>query len=204
MWVSQLAALTGRAVAARGQRQVDAVVGAAKPDVLVAGGHRGGDVGRLVPFADLADEPETLAGDGVDEALLLAAVADGAAGGVNAAGEGGVGHDAAVPDAGDQVVLADHARAVADQEQQQVEDLRLDRRELARAAQLAPVGVEDVVFEEKQHVSAPQRRLPAQGGTLTHPADKKNQGAPKHKSRRPESRPSARLACSARARSRSP
>jgi hypothetical protein len=81
---------------------------------------------------------------------------DGATGGVDAAGEGGVGHDTAVPDAGDQVVLADHALAVADQEQQQVEDLRLDRLELALAAQLTSVGVENVVFEEKQQVCAPQ------------------------------------------------
>ena len=51
---------------------IDAVVGAAKPDLLVAFcGHRGGHIRRHVSFAHLADEPEALAGDGVDEALLL-------------------------------------------------------------------------------------------------------------------------------------
>jgi hypothetical protein len=88
MWVSQLAALIRGAVAARGERQTHAVVGPAKPDLLmVFGGHRGGDVRRLVSFADLADESKALAGDGVYEALLLAAVAHGAAGGVDAAGQ---------------------------------------------------------------------------------------------------------------------
>ena len=85
----------------------------------------------------------------------LAAVADRLARGIDAAGQRRLRHDAAAPDRRDHVVLADHAVAVLDQIDQQVEHLRLDRDALALAMQFAPVDVEDVVFKEKLHVCAP-------------------------------------------------
>ena len=56
-----------------------------------------------------------------------------------------LGHDASVPDPGDQVVPADHAVAVMNQEHEQVEYLRLDRNERAVRTQLPPPLVEHVI-----------------------------------------------------------
>jgi hypothetical protein len=103
-------------------------------------------------FADLADEADALALHRADQALRLAAVADGLAHGVDAAGQRRFGHDAPVPDRCDQVILADHAVAIAHQMDQQVEHLRLDGDGLAGAPQLAPIHVKDVIIKEKLQV----------------------------------------------------
>ena len=92
---------------------------------------------------------EALARDGADQALLLAAVADRLARGVDAAGQRRFRHDAALPDRGDEIVLADHPLAILDQVDQKVEHLRLERDQLAVAPQLAPVRVEDIIPEKK-------------------------------------------------------
>ena len=65
---------------------------------------------------------------------VLAGVADRLARGVDAAGQRGVRHDAAAPDRGDQIILADDPVAIVDQIDQQVEDLRLDGNERRRCA----------------------------------------------------------------------
>jgi hypothetical protein len=76
--------------------------------------------------AHCADETEAPARDGADQLLVFAAVADRRSRGVDAAGQGRIRHDPAVPDGSEQVVLADDAVAVLHQENQQVEHLRLD------------------------------------------------------------------------------
>ena len=80
---------------------------------------------RLDRFADLADEADALALHRADQALRPAAVADGLAHGIDAAGQRRFGHHATVPHRFDQVVLADHALAIAHQMHEQVEHLRL-------------------------------------------------------------------------------
>ena len=61
------------------------------------------------------------------------------------------GDDAPVPDRGDQIVLADHAVAVFDQEDQQIEDLRLQRKQRAVPPQLAAIGVKCMICKEELH-----------------------------------------------------
>src|SRR5262249_57596038 len=114
-----------------------------------------------VALAPDADERNSLAGGGADEALLLAAIADGAPGGVDAARERRVGHDSPVPHPSDQVVLADHAVAVANEKNNEVEDLRLDRDERAFATQLAPVGIKNMVLHKKHQLTAPALPSPS-------------------------------------------
>ena len=73
----------------------------------------------------LADEAKALARDGADQALRLAIVLQGLAHGVDPAVQRRVRNGPVAPDLGNQVVLADDAVALRDQEQQQVEYLRL-------------------------------------------------------------------------------
>src|SRR5262249_56987466 len=80
-------------------------------------GHRSLD-GRRGPitgpqlFFDLADEAEALAMNSADQTLRFAAVADRLPHSIDMACQGRLGHDSAVPDSLDQIVLADHALSV--------------------------------------------------------------------------------------------
>jgi len=62
--------------------------------------------------ADFADETKAPPCDGADQLLLFAAVADRLSRGVDAARQGRLRNDPAVPDRGDQIVLADDPVAV--------------------------------------------------------------------------------------------
>ncbi len=92
---------------------------------------RGG--GRRTFIDQGADEAHALARNGADQFLLLAAVADRLARGIDAAGQRRIRHDPAAPDRRDEIVLADDAVAIFDQENQEVEHLRLDRNGLGAA-----------------------------------------------------------------------
>ena len=104
----------------------------------------------------VADEAQALARDGADQLLVLAAVADRLARGVDAAGQRRIRHDPAAPDRSNQIVLADDAVAVLHQVNQQIEHLRLDRNGLGAAAQFAPIDVKRMIGKEKLHVGAPE------------------------------------------------
>jgi len=82
----------------------------------------------------LADEAKAPARNGANQPLLLAAVTDRLARRVDAAGQGRFRYDAADPDRGDEIVLTDDVIAVAQQIDQQVEDLRLDSNRVRAAA----------------------------------------------------------------------
>src|SRR6185312_9486925 len=79
---------------------------------------------------------------GLDPFLTLAVIADGAAGGLDAAGDGRVRHDAAVPHRLDQLVLGDEAAGIACEIGNKFEHLRFDRRERAAAPQLESLQVD--------------------------------------------------------------
>ena len=87
----------------------------------------------------LGDEAESPAVDRPDEALRPAVVAERLARGLDAARDRGLGDDAAVPDLLDDLVLADQALVVLDQQGEQREDLRLERADApsARSSALA-------------------------------------------------------------------
>ena len=70
-------------------------------------------------------------------------------------------HDPACPDPRDQIIAAYHAVAVAQQVDDQIEYLRLNRDLLAAAAQLAAIDVEGMFAE-----IIPQVRLPAAASAI--------------------------------------
>src|SRR5581483_6904970 len=101
----------------------------------------------------LTDEAKALARHRADQLLVAAVVVDRLAHGVDPAGQGRFGHDASVPDLVEQFVLADHAIAVLDEIEQNVEHLRLQRDALAGAAQLPPIDIKYMICKEKSHYS---------------------------------------------------
>ena len=117
----------------------------------MAEAHRGGFGAVRGLRLYVADEAKALSRDGADHGLILAAVADRLARGIDPARQGGLGDDAAVPDRLDQIVLADDVVAIFDQVNQQIEHLRLDRHALAAAGQFAKVDIKHMVGKEKLH-----------------------------------------------------
>jgi hypothetical protein len=63
-------------------------------------------------------------------------------------------NDPAAPDRGEQIILAHHPITVANQKDQKIEHLRLDRNQCRIAAKLSPSGVENIVFKSIQHFPA--------------------------------------------------
>ena len=70
---------------------------------------------RSLSVSDVPDEADTFPGDGADQALLGAVIADRPSRGVDPAGQGRVRHDPTAPDGGDRVVLGDDPVPVVDQ-----------------------------------------------------------------------------------------
>jgi len=109
----------------------------------------------------LANETKALAGDGADQLLLLAVVADCFARGIDAARQGRVGHDAPAPHCRDEVTLADDAIAVFNQMDQKIEYLWFYRNHLGAAAQLSAIYIKPMTGKHKFHVVAPVSTSPA-------------------------------------------
>ena len=91
---------------------------------------------------DIADKAEATPVQCPDEKLIGAVVAKHAPGAIDAAGERGFGDGPAIPDGVDQFILADNPIMVADQMNDEIEDLRLDMDGHALAAQLVLAEVE--------------------------------------------------------------
>jgi hypothetical protein len=77
-------------------------------------------------LANIADESKAFAWQRLDQSLPVAAIADGAAGRVDAVEQSRVRNDPPMPDRSQQLILADHAVTVANQMNEEIEDLRLD------------------------------------------------------------------------------
>src|SRR5947199_366979 len=60
--------------------------------------------------------------------------------------------DAAIPDAGDQIVPANDAAATPDKMKQDTEDLRFNRDKIGSPPQFVSVGIERVCFEPVDHL----------------------------------------------------
>ena len=99
----------------------------------------------------VADEAKTFSRKGADHDLILAAVADRPARGIDPARQGRFGDDAAIPHRLDQIVLGDDVVAVFDQMNQEIEHLRFDRHAFAAAGQLAKVDIKHMVGKVKLH-----------------------------------------------------
>ena len=101
------------------------------------------------------DETKALARQCLDQALLLAGIADRSPGGIQARRQRCIGHTAPIPNGVDEVVFADDALPVTDQIVEQVEHLWRDRDGVRSAMQLAPVNVECVLLEEIAQAANP-------------------------------------------------
>ena len=119
--------------------------------------------GRLGLLPHRTDKADALARKRLDQTLRLAAVSDRPAHRVHARGQRRFRYYASLPDGLDEVVLADHPGAVADQELQKIEGLRLDRNEISSAAQLAPICVKGKIFEPVEHFPNPAVRSAESG-----------------------------------------
>jgi hypothetical protein len=102
---------------------------------------------RLGLFSYVAHEAKAFASKGFDQALLRAAVADRPPGRIDPRGQRRFRNNAAAPDCSDQIVLAGNALTIFDQVGQEVEHLGLNRDSNGAMTQLAPIGVESVVFK---------------------------------------------------------
>jgi len=145
--------------------------------------------GRLL--LNSANKPNALANRCADEPLLPTRVANNPSGGVDATAQSRFRNDPATPDRGEQIVLAHHPITVADQKDQEVEHLRLDRSQRRIAAELSPSGVENTVFKSIQHFPAhSDRNRPPRcaSASLTRVASFENQHHLKEISTPPQSR----------------
>ena len=113
-------------------------------------------VGHRRLTLDRSDKAEAPFGQRADEALAFAAVADGAARRADTGTQRRLRNDPALPDRIDQLVLADDPVAVADQEEQQVEHLRLDPDGLPAPAQLMPSEIDFKLAESEVQGALPK------------------------------------------------
>ena len=86
-----------------------------------------------------------LARDGSDQLLVLAGVAERLPRGINPTAQRCIGNNTALPDRRDEIVFADNALMILDEEDQYVEHLRLDIDRLAVAAQFTSVGIKYMI-----------------------------------------------------------
>src|SRR5262245_19620376 len=97
-----------------------------------------GCTGRL----DGSDKPEAAFVDRSDELLLGSAIADGPPGRADAGAQGRLRNSAALPHGLDQLVFGDNPVVIANEVNEQIENLRLDGYELARSPQLPPRDID--------------------------------------------------------------
>src|SRR5215468_5096933 len=102
---------------------------------------------RLVIFTHRAHEADALSKVRLNETLLVAAIANGAPGGIDPRRQGGIRHEAAMPDCGKQVVFTDDAVTVLNQVGQKVEHLRFDGERSRSATQFSTVRIEREILE---------------------------------------------------------
>jgi hypothetical protein len=120
--------------------------------------------------------------DGANQALLLASVADRPTRSIDPAGKRRFRHSSATPDRGQQVVLAHYTFAVINQKQEKIENLRFDSLQAPSSAQLPPMSVNGIVFENQQQLTRPQARDRVAFQPYGTPGVEKNQERLKEKS----------------------
>jgi len=101
----------------------------------------------FVPDLHWRDEAKAFPGKSADEVLPLAVVTDGLSHAIDPAGQVGFRNNAPAPHRRDEVVLADHAVAIFDQVDQNIENLRLNRNNRAACAQLAALAIERIIVK---------------------------------------------------------
>src|SRR5262249_55096323 len=97
---------------------------------------------RRAGCPDGADEPETVLVERADNFLIGAAIADGPPGGADAGTQGRIRNSATFPHRLNQLVLADDPIVVANEVDEQVENLRLNRHAVSFSPQLLPRDID--------------------------------------------------------------
>jgi hypothetical protein len=120
---------------------------------------------RAVPvIVDVGDESRR------EDEPGRAVVADQLARGLDPAAEGGVGHHSAVPDGLEQLVARDHAVAVPEQKDQELQDLGFDRQRAPVAGDLDAGGVGPEFAEAVNHDAANSPQNPSDLQVWSNPA----------------------------------
>jgi hypothetical protein len=101
------------------------------------------------------DEAEALARQCFYEALLIAGITDCVSSYIQTGRQCGIGHDTAVPNGFDKLLLADDAFPVENQAIEQVEYLLRDGNYVRPAVQLAPFNVKYELVEEIAQTAIP-------------------------------------------------
>ncbi len=104
-----------------------------------------------LPLVLRHEELKAAAADRLDEALTLAAIAEGLAGGFHAAGNGRLGDNAAVPDLFDDLVAADDTATSGHEVGEEIEDQRLQVLPFSGAPQLKAFCVQLKLAEPVKH-----------------------------------------------------
>jgi hypothetical protein len=108
----------------------------------------------------VSDEPEALARQCLEQALLLAIVRDCRPDRIDTGGQRRVRDDASLPNGGDEFVFAYDALTVLDHIGQEIEHFGFDRHDGRAAAQLAPITIQYEIFERKKQLEAPPSGTP--------------------------------------------
>ena len=106
----------------------------------------------------LADKTETFARERADQALLLAAVADGVADGIDVGGERRLGNDPSVPDRPIRSSLLTTRSRLRTRYASRSKTCGPNRNNLRPPGELPPVRVKHAVSEHKMHFGAPWPR----------------------------------------------
>jgi hypothetical protein len=117
----------------------------------VAAGVVGSKRRRLTIFTHLTDKAHALAVHSTNDTLRCTTVVDSLARRIEARRQGRVRDDPPAPNALDQIVLADDSATVANQIDEKVEHLRLERDRLSPAAQFASLDIEHVIAKPEKH-----------------------------------------------------
>src|SRR5215204_4343256 len=104
---------------------------------------------------NIDDEAEPALVEGTNERLIVSVVAERLAGSVDPTRERRLRNDPSIPNGVKDLILADDPLSVAEQEDEEVEDLRLDMHGRSRPTQLLPRDVQLAIFEKIQHEGTP-------------------------------------------------
>src|SRR5215207_6600325 len=100
---------------------------------------------------NVGDEAEPALVEGANERLIVSVVAERLARSVDPTRERRHRDDPSIPNGVEDLVLADDPLSVAEQEDEEVEDLRLDMHGRSRPTQLLARDVQLAIFEKIQH-----------------------------------------------------
>src|SRR5215207_10014687 len=106
---------------------------------------------------NVGDEAEPALVEGANERLIVSVVAERLASSVDPTRERRLRDDPSVPNGVKDLVLADDPLSIAEQEDEEVEDLRLNMHGRSRPTQLLAQNVQLAIFKKIQHQGHPMR-----------------------------------------------